>query len=75
MGWIPWVCVLSPSEVGIVARDLALIDEDDVDACRDRRGMPLSEDGRDYVVQYLRNAQEFTARMQRRGWGLVYMIG
>ncbi|WP_324651635.1 hypothetical protein [Georgenia sp. H159] len=75
MGWIPWVDVLPPSDVDDVARDLALIDEDDVATCVGRDGEPLSSSERGYVTYYLRHAQDFTARLQRRGWGLVYMIG
>lgn len=74
-GWVPWVDVLSPADVDDVARDLVLIGEDEVAACRDPHGDPLSASGREYVTHYLREAQEFTARLQRRRWGLVHVIG
>lgn len=76
-GWIPWIDVLAPSDVDDVARDLALLDRSDVEA----RFAPVSgridegRDEREYVTQYLGRAQQFTAQMQRRGWGLVYLIG
>lgn len=52
-----------------------MIDEDDVDEHLAREHGPISDGERDYVLHYLRQAQEFTARMQQRGWGLVFMIG
>ena len=33
------------------------------------------EEDRSYIKEHLRSAQAFTARMQARGWGLVYLIG
>lgn len=75
MGWIPWLGVLTPSQVDDVARDLALIDEDDVHDHLARDGGPVSAGGQGYVREYLRQAQQFTARMQQREWGLVYRIG
>ena len=76
-GWIPWVGVLTPTDVDDVARDLALLDAGDVDAllARDGYGTDAAADERQYVNHHLREAQRFTAGMKQRGWGLVYLIG
>lgn len=77
-GWLPWIRVLTVEEVDAVARDLALLGERDVDELLDHRGLYFREgraSERSYIIGYLGAAQEFTALMQMRGWGLVYLIG
>lgn len=76
-GWLPWIDVLTPSEVDDVARDLVLLDASDVEArfAPPGNGTGEDRDEREYVTHYLRAAQDFTAQMQQRGWGLVYLIG
>lgn len=76
-GWIPWIKVLTPDAVSEVSRDLSLLDGDDVDALltRDDFYTTRLEEDRSYIKEHLRSAQAFTARMQARGWGLVYLIG
>ncbi|WOF24407.1 hypothetical protein N8K70_07000 [Microbacterium betulae] len=74
-GWIPWTRVLDPDEVDDIARDLVLIDEDDVDDAWDViAGQPFSGD-KAYVMHHLAAARAFLIRQQRAGWGLVYLIG
>lgn len=76
-GHIPWIKVLTPHEVDEIARDLSLLDDDDVDemVARDDFYSTRPDEDRGYIKDYLRAAQEFTVRMQQRGWGLVYLIG
>ncbi|GAA1642199.1 DUF1877 domain-containing protein [Georgenia ruanii] len=76
-GWMPWTAVLTPAAVDEVARDLALLDASDVDAllAPDGGGTAGADDERRYVNHFLHEAQTFTARLQPRGWGLVYLIG
>ena len=47
----------------------------DVLLARDDFHTTRLEEDRGYIREHLRSAQAFTARMQTRGWGLVYLIG
>lgn len=75
--WLPYVKALSPSDVDKVARDLARIGPPDVDLLVAKYRGPRhdQEQERSYILQFLGQAQEFTAQMQGRGWGLTYLIG
>lgn len=76
-GWIPYERALSPSQVEAVAADLKTVNEADI-----RRMVSefpswyvSSEQTYQYVAQYLAEAKQFTTRLARGGWGLVYLIG
>lgn len=73
-GWIPWLSVLDPDQVSEVARDLVLVDADDVLA-HFGTDETRSIDTADYVKQYLEEAQRFVTQLAHEGRGLIYMIG
>lgn len=75
IAWLPWTRVLGPDEVAEVARDLALIDLDDVRTLLRQPGFRACADEYGYIAQYLADAQAFAARMSDAGSGLVYLIG
>lgn len=72
-GWIPYVQVLDPDEVAIIAADLAEFDVTDVEAML--QDHPGRADDHDYVIEYLTAAQQFTTLMAGQRRGLVTMIG
>ena len=78
-GWLPFYRALSPYDVRQVADDLAKVDANDVNrllAEHPRWGEHHGEEmEREYINQYLTDAQSFTAELSRDGLGLVYMIG
>lgn len=77
MGWIPFERALDPDQVKAVAADLATLGDEDIRSALPRLAYPhdsLDEEFR-YVRSYLSAAQEFTADLADRGFGLVYLIG
>ncbi len=72
---LPWVRVLDPEEVAEIARDLALLDEDDLRTWTVETGLSRAREDFDYIKHYLAAAKDFIARMVPAGWGLVYLIG
>ena len=79
-GWDSFRKVLSPEQVLDVARDLALIGEQEVLAARVREfgGTGVINDDPDelrYVMQYLDDAKAFVAELAEENLGLIYTIG
>lgn len=79
-GWIPFIRVLSPTQVEEVARDIAQLGEAEVLAARvptfGRDGV-VNDDPEElrYVMQYLDDAKAFVAALATDNLGLIYMIG
>ena len=72
-GWDPWVRVLVPEEIPLIARDLRQIDDARVTEVA-RPSADLDEEVA-YVKQYLDRARVFTAQLAEDSRGMVYMIG
>lgn len=75
LAWMPWTRALSPDEVAEVARDLCLLDTNDIRALFQRPDFHAREDDFGYLAHYLAEAQSFVTRMTQSGSGLVYLIG
>lgn len=78
MGWDPWVRTILPGEVVAIHDDLSRFDEPRVRAWartwRGRHGAAEADELR-YVLDYLKQAQEFVASLAADGRGMVYLIG
>jgi hypothetical protein len=72
---LPWLRVLDPEEVAEIARDLALLDDDDVHTWAAETSLSRGREDVDYLKHYLGAAKDFIARMVPDGWGLLYLIG
>ncbi|CDK01257.1 conserved hypothetical protein [Microbacterium sp. C448] len=78
MGWDPWVRTIVPEEVPAIRDDLCAIDETRVHAwARTWRSPHGADDDAElqYVLDYLRRAQEFLESLADEGRGMVYLIG
>jgi hypothetical protein len=77
LGWQPWVRTLTPEEIPAIARDLASISDEEVQArfraMAARTRAP--DDEADYAGEFLRRAQEFVEGLAADGRGMVYLIG
>jgi hypothetical protein len=71
----PWVRVLDAEEVAEIARDLALLDEDDVRTWTAATSLSRGREDFDYIKHYLAAAKDFITRLVPAGWGLLYLIG
>ncbi len=74
-GWEPWVRVLPPSDVDIIAKDLNELTDTELgkwlqDSWRFER---VSDIG--YAVGYLQQARAFVSNLAAANRGLVYLIG
>lgn len=78
-GWIPYVRVLSASQVLAVANDLACVKPAELYQGYLPRVSPdwaaIMDGRRGHVQSYLEAAQQFTARLASQGFGLIYSIG
>jgi len=76
-GWIPFERALSPDQVKAIAADLATVGEQDIhDLLFDSDNALLSRpEEYEYLMYYLADAKESTARLAADGRGLVYLIG
>lgn len=73
LSWSPWVRVLDPAEVRLIAQDLGGLTADGV---RDRlRRDGATQDEVDYVLPYLESARSFVNDLARDGRGMAYLIG
>ncbi|UOE44041.1 YfbM family protein [Agromyces larvae] len=78
LGWDSWVRTIRPEEVPVIRDALCAIDESRVRAWAVDWRRPHGADGDDdlrYVLDYLRQAQEFVESLARDGRGMVYLIG
>jgi hypothetical protein len=78
MGWDPWVRTILPEEVPSIRDGLCAIDESEVRSWahtwRSRHGADDDDELR-YVLDYLRQAQEFVESLAVDCRGMVYLIG
>ena len=73
-GWIPFIRCIPPDRLELIAEDLLRVNELAVREALDE--WPAFRRGDfDYVVHYLKQAQEFVSRLAHDGRGLVYLIG
>ena len=74
-GWYSWLRVIDPEQLTEIARDIVLVDEDDVRELFPAQPGEMQRDTVDYVAPYLADAQRFVTELAREGKGLVYTIG
>lgn len=76
LGWDPWVRTILPEEVPAISDDLCAIGDVQVRAsARDWTGVRDTEEELQYVLDYLRRAQEFVRTLSADGRGMVCLIG
>lgn len=77
-GWDPWVRTILPEEVPAIRDDLCAIDESRVQEwARTWRSPHGADDEAElrYVLDFLRQAQQFVESLAAEGRGMVYLIG
>jgi Domain of unknown function (DUF1877) len=76
LGWDPWVRVLTPDEVAVVAQDLMGISAEEAET-RLRASICRGPDADlevEYALEYLHLAQTFVEGLVRDGRGMVFAI-
>jgi len=77
MGWEPWVRTLTPDDVVDIARDLALLSDEQARAALSGFTRFGDDEAGEtaYALQYLAAARRFVQRLVEEDRGMVYMIG
>jgi hypothetical protein len=73
--WWPYFGVLDAAQVQAVAADLNTVTEHDVDHWLSMDPLLGYGEEREYVLEFLGRAQEFTALLARQKLALIYKIG
>ncbi|AMS06627.1 MAG: hypothetical protein SOH99_14165 [Acidipropionibacterium acidipropionici] len=75
VGWIPWEQFISPQELRVIAADLDSAGPEDVDALIESKKYHFTEREGEWILDLLRQTQQFVRRRVERGEGMAIHIG
>ncbi|AXE39383.1 hypothetical protein [Acidipropionibacterium virtanenii] len=75
IGWIPWEQFIGPDELRPIAQDLNSVGPAEVDALVESSKYHFKKEEGEWILELLRETQEFVRRRVERGEGMAIHIG